>query len=466
MSIRSSLVALAFAATSLTAGVVRLSAITPNQIDDFQAGTALLWGNGGAAPQPVNIASGGPTGGSDRFLQITSDGNGAGGKLTIFNRDQWVGNYGTAGVTKIELDAKVIGGGALVVRLSFRTSTQQGSSGYVTTNGLSLPNDGAWHHVVFDLTAMTPFGNPPALTTVLAAPAEMRIFHAAQPNTVLGDNVVGQLGIDNIKALPNATATGRLVNVATRARIETGDAIMIAGFVITGSAPKRVIVRGIGPSLASAGVANVLADPQMTLISNGATVGSNDNWQSAANAADVTATGLAPSDPRESAILATLTPGVYTALVSGVNSTSGVALVEVYDLDALTAAPRVINLSTRARVQTGDNVEIVGFAIRGGSRKVLVRAIGPSFAGAVPGPLANPTLTLISAATGQAIATNDDWQNQAPADVTSIQTSGFAPSNPLESAILLTLPEGNYTGIMSGVGGTSGIGSVEVYEVN
>ncbi len=274
-----------------------------------------------------------------------------------------------------------------------------------------------------------------------------------------------------IKLTVTSAVTPRLVNVSTRARVETGDNIMIAGLVISGSAPKRVIIRAIGPSLSAQGVANVLADPQLTLIGNGAVVASNDDWMTpvsvqngstGATAAAIAATGLPPSDPRESVILVSLQPGVYTALVTGAGGSSGVALVEAYDLDDLAAGPKLINLSTRAKIQTGDNVEIVGFAVRGGSKNVLIRALGPSLGG-VAGTLANPMLTLISAATGQPIATNDNWQDAANAG--AISASGFAPTNANESAILMTLAEGNYTAIVSGVGNSIGVGSVEVYEV-
>ncbi len=260
---------------------------------------------------------------------------------------------------------------------------------------------------------------------------------------------------------------GRLTNVSARARVETGAGTMIGGFVIEGAAAKRVLIRAIGPTLAAAGVANVLVDPQLALVSNGATIASSDNWQTAANAADIVATGLAPTDARESAILATLNPGAYTAVVSGAAGASGIALVEVYDLDNAGALPRVVNLSARSRIQTADNVEILGFAIRDGSHKVLVRGLGPSFAAAgVSGALANPTLNVISAGTGRSVGSNDGWQTQAGADVAAIQSSGYAPTNPLEAAVILNLPEGNYTAILTGAGGGVGIGSIELYEVN
>lgn len=254
---------------------------------------------------------------------------------------------------------------------------------------------------------------------------------------------------------------GRLVNVSTRASVETADGILIAGLVIQGVQPKRIVLRAIGPSLAAFGVNNVLTNPTVRVIRDGVEIAANDDWAAAANAAEVTAAGLAPTDPRECALALTLTPGAYTALVSGVGGATGVALVEVYDLDANSDGARVSNLSTRATVRTGETVEIAGFAVRGGPRKVLVRGMGPSLTG-VPGILANPTLTLFDGA-GTMLATNNDWT--AAANAGAIQTSGFAPGSPNEAALLLELPPANYTAILSGVAGGSGIGSVEIYEV-
>ena len=254
-----------------------------------------------------------------------------------------------------------------------------------------------------------------------------------------------------------------VVNLSTRGDVGTGDNVLIAGFIIGGSTPKTVVVNAAGPSLAGAGIANPLANPQITLVrsSDGAVIATNDDWQAAANAAQVQASGFAPADPREPAILMTLPPGAYTAIVSGVGGTTGVAVVGVFEVDH----PEVplINISTRGEVLTGDNVMIGGFVIQGSTpQTVVVAGLGPALTQAgVPNALANPTLTLVRSSDQSIVAGNDDW-GSAP-NAADIQASGFAPSDPRESAIMVTLPPGAYTAILSGVGGTTGVGIVAVY---
>lgn len=264
----------------------------------------------------------------------------------------------------------------------------------------------------------------------------------------------------------NLVTDARLINVSTRGRVETGANIMIGGFVVGGTVPKKVLLRALGPSLSQAGVSNVLANPILYLFSGGNLRLSNAGWQtvSAANTLAIQQTGFPPSDPRESAILTTLQPGAYTAQILGANGSSGAALVEVYDVDSSSAAD-LINISTRAKVQLGSDVTIAGFVVRGGSKTVLIRGIGPSLTAlGVPGALQDPNLQLFGTATAP-IATNDNWQDGGIANTTNIRATGFAPSDPLESAILITLPEGNYTCILTGVGATIGVGLIEIYEI-
>ncbi len=255
----------------------------------------------------------------------------------------------------------------------------------------------------------------------------------------------------------------RLGAISTRMDVLTGDDVMIGGFVIQGSTPKTVVIRGRGPSLAGAGVSGVLADPMLQLVrsSDHAIVATNDDWQGAPNAADVSASGFAPSDPKESAILVTLAPGAYTAIVSGVGNTSGVGLVEVFEVDH--PENPLAGISTRGRVQTGDNVLIGGIIVQGsGPQTVVVRARGPSLAGSgVAGVLANPMLQIVRSSDHAVIATNDDWQSGP--DAAQIQADGFAPGDSAESAIRITLDPGAYTAIVTGVGGTSGVAIVEVF---
>jgi C1A family cysteine protease len=252
----------------------------------------------------------------------------------------------------------------------------------------------------------------------------------------------------------------RLMNIATRAQVQTGDNVMIGGFIIQGTAPKTLLIRARGPDLANYGVPGSLADPAITLYSGQTVVASNDNWQSDPTAAAaISATGWAPANPLESAVIKTFAPGAYTAIVSGVGGATGIAIVEVFEVDR----PEVplVNIATRGLVQTGDNVMIGGFIISGTApQTVLIRARGPDLTNyGVPGALANPTLSLYSGQT--VIASNDDWGTSSNA--AAIQSSGLAPANALESAILTTLQPGAYTVIVSGVGGGTGVGIVEVF---
>jgi hypothetical protein len=266
--------------------------------------------------------------------------------------------------------------------------------------------------------------------------------------------------------MPNASRAvkrSQPINVSTRLRVETGENIGIGGFIITGNQSKQILLRGIGPSLSQHGVANVLADPIIELHdSTGAIAATNDNWKDTQQSA-IQASGLAPQNDLESAILTTLSPGSYTVFVQGTNQSSGVALVEVWDLSP-TDGSKLANISTRGRVQLGDNVMIGGFILGGdggGSLTVLVRAIGPSLAQYGLQALADPTLELHNG-NGTLIGQNDDWRSDQEQ---AIINSGFPPSDNHESAILATLAPGNYTAIVRGKNSTSGVALVEVYNL-
>lgn len=251
----------------------------------------------------------------------------------------------------------------------------------------------------------------------------------------------------------------RLVNISTRMKVLTGDDVMIAGFVIGGSESKTVVIRARGPSMTAAGVPNVLADPFLQLFSGATQIAANNNWQEAANQATLQASGFAPPVASESAIYVTLSPGPYTGIVTGVGGTTGVGLVEVFEV----TPPHIplINIATRGKVLTGDDVMIAGFIIQGsGPQTVVVRARGPSLTAAgVPGVLANPKLQLFSGQTE--IGNNDDWQ--AASNASTLQASGYAPADAAEAAIYVTLNPGAYTAIVSGVGNTTGVAIVEVF---
>ena len=261
--------------------------------------------------------------------------------------------------------------------------------------------------------------------------------------------------------------------------MQTGDNVGIGGFIIAGNVPKQVIVRAIGPSLTQFDIPNVLADPVLELHGpSGFTTMTNNNWRDTQEQ-EIQDTGIPPTNDLESAIVAALDPGAYTAIVRGNGNTSGVALVEVYDLDQAADA-KLANLSTRALVSTGDNIVIAGFLLSGdpangindvnglggpNDDRVIVRGIGPSLAPAIfpaSAVLANPTLELRDA-NGTLILSNNDWQDNA-AQAAEIIAAGLAPANDLESAIAATLPPGLYTALLAGLNDGTGIGVVEIYD--
>ena len=247
-------------------------------------------------------------------------------------------------------------------------------------------------------------------------------------------------------------------------RVQTGDNVGIGGFIITGTASKQVLLRAIGPSLTGSGVPDALADPVMELHgSAGFLTITNDDWRDSQEA-EIQATGIAPTNNLESAILAMLAPGNYTAIVRGKDDTSGVALVEAYDLDRAVPS-KLANISTRAFVSTGANIVIAGFILGNnpGDGNVILRGIGPSLAGAaVPTVLANPTLELRNS-NGALLMENNDWQDD-PAQAAIISATGLAPANNLESGIAATLSPGQYTVLLSGQNNGTGIGLVEIYD--
>ena len=292
--------------------------------------------------------------------------------------------------------------------------------------------------------------------------------------------VVSLVGDTSTRAV-TATTASQLGNISTRGFVQTGDNVMIGGFIVQGTEPKRVIIRAIGPELTQYGVPNALANPTLEVHdSTGALIASNNNWRSTIiggiitsdQVRDIRNSGHAPGDGRESAIIADLPAGNYTAIVRGVNNMTGVALAEVYDLSTETNSI-LANVSTRSFVQTGDNVMIGGFIVQGTQpKRVILRAIGPSLTQyGVPNVLANPTLELHDG-TGALIASNNNWATTIIGgiitgnQVRDIQASGYAPSDGRESAIIADLPPGNYTAIVHGVNNTAGVGLVEVYDLN
>lgn len=258
-------------------------------------------------------------------------------------------------------------------------------------------------------------------------------------------------------------ATPQLLNISTRLVVGTGNAVGIGGFIITGDAPKKVILRAIGPSLAASGLTNVLSNPFLELHGGAedALIATNDNWQdNAESAAQLAAAELMPGNPNEAAMVVTLPPGQYTAVIGGKDGSSGTALVEIYDGD-LTAFSQLANISTLGFVGTADDVLIGGFVIGNGAAKTVVRALGPTLTEfGVENPIDDPTLELHDANGG--VTTNDDWQTGANYD--SIPIS-LQPRNERESVIYATLSPGLYTAIVRGKAGATGVAVVEAYNL-
>jgi hypothetical protein len=256
---------------------------------------------------------------------------------------------------------------------------------------------------------------------------------------------------------------GKLLNISTREQVETGDNVLIGGFIITGSAPKKVIMRGIGPSLQKDGgpFAGRMEDPTLELHDATGVLATNNDWKE--NQAEVEATGIPPTHDKESAIVRTLAPGAYTVILRGFQNTTGIALVEAYDLEAV-GASEMANISTRGLVGTGDNILIGGFFTgpnTAAHTKVVVRAIGPSIQNQLPNALNDPTLELRDQF-GALIGANDNWKDGQQAE---IQAAGLAPTADAESALIKTLVPGPYTALVRGANNTTGVGLVEVYHI-
>lgn len=244
-----------------------------------------------------------------------------------------------------------------------------------------------------------------------------------------------------------------------RSNVQNGDNVLIGGFIITGDAPKPIVLRAMGPSLTSAGVNGALADPMLELYdSSGAVIASNDNWISAT---EPLVPSLVPSDARESVISATLPPGAYSTVLQSTDGASGVALFELYDLDPTSS--HVANISSRGNVAAGDDVMIGGFMIGGDElTRVLVRALGPSLStSGISNALPDPILQLYDA-NGSLIFANDNWRNDQEQQILD---STIPPSDDHESAIIATLQPGSYTAIVRGANDSSGIALVEVYNL-
>lgn len=289
-------------------------------------------------------------------------------------------------------------------------------------------------------------------------PAHVKVFDGVNLDPVIDFSPYGT-ATNGIFVGADPIPPAQPLNIATRLNVRGGDDALFGGFILTGTEPKRVLIRGIG---SSSGLPGALADPTLELNQGDTLLASNDDWRST-QPREITATGVPPANDHESAIVRTLQPGSYTAILRGAKGGTGTGLVEVYDLDQETDA-RLANISTRGFVQSGDDVMIGGLILGDGpsAAGVLVRAIGPSLTEAgIRNALPDPTLALYDGNGGLLLA-NDDWKE---AQATEIAATGIAPSNDLESAILAQLPPGNYTVVISGKQGKAGTALVEVYNI-
>ena len=332
-------------------------------------------------------------------------------------------------------------------------STYLGGSG--GDDGLGLAVDAAGDTYVTGRTNLLPQAGPPR-----CFPITTGAFDTTFNGSLNTDGFVTKISETGPPAAL-VPCLSKLLNIGTRMRVLTGDSAVISGFIITGNDPKRVIIRGIGPSLT--GIPGTLANPVLELFdSNHVLLGSNDDWK--ANQAEVEATTIPPSHDLESAIVVTLAPGAYTTVLRGKNNGTGIGVVEVYDLNSA-ADSELANISSRGFVDLGDKVMIGGFIVGGSGTadaRVVVRGLGPSLSAfGVSGPLPDPIIDLKNA-NGTTLMSNDDWQQGQPTEINSL---GLTPSDSRESALVAALPHGNYTAILRGKGNTTGIGVVEIYNV-
>jgi lysyl oxidase len=269
---------------------------------------------------------------------------------------------------------------------------------------------------------------------------------------------------------PNSVVrTGKQVNISTRLNVLTGDNVGIGGFIITGPDSKTVLLRALGPSLSAFGISGLLPDPTLELHDHtGAVIGFNNNWKdSPSQQTLIQNAGLAPSNDLEAAMVQTLSPGAYTAIVQGNGGATGIGLIEVYDIDP-NSRSTLSNISTRGFANTGDSVliggEIIGRGLGAngsGSAKVLLRAIGPTLPASIANRLQDPILELHDG-NGALITSNDDWKSSQQSEIAA---TGLAPTDDRESAILWVLNKGNYTAILLGKNGTTGVALIEAYRI-
>ena len=353
-----------------------------------------------------------------------------------------------AGVVSTTVILSRIGDPNVAYSVSYATSDVTAKAGidYIAASGTLTFGPGVISKVVNVTLINEPVGSPTRQFMISLSNPTNGAFLGTTSSTLV--------------SITNPDLSTKPVNISTRGLVQSGDGVMIAGFIIQGNTPKKVIIRGLGPSLTQLGVVNALQDPSLDLHDgSGAQLVYNDDYREVQEA-EIIATNLAPTDDRESAIVITLAPGAYTAILRG--TTNGVGLVEVYDLDT-TSATLLVNISTRTSVGADDNTALIGGFIISGQvgHQMIIRARGPSLTAAgVDGALQDPTLDFYRGS--QLILSNDNWKTENKA---AIEATGLAPTNDKESAILVTLDPGSYSAVIRGKNETTGVGLVEVYQM-
>jgi hypothetical protein len=400
------------------------------------------------APFPSNPSPGNPTQHTWTLTLAFPNNNFTTGKVLRFNngRSQWQdatvpqGMTTTALVRRGDYSADILGDGVLIPEDPLGNDVRPGMtfSGVVVDNGKTYPFSGRLaNRIGRGYSSLDGFGHI---------------------------NVEAASTAPTPTATPSASPPGeQLVNIAGRLLVGTGNNVGIGGFIVKSTgASKKVLIRAIGPSLSAAGIANPLQDPVLELHDSNGLVSVNDNWRSSQEA-EIQQSGLAPTDNRESVLIATLPPGNHTAIIKGAGNTTGVGIVEVYDLQ--TTVGQLGNLSVRANVQTGDNALIAGVIIGAGdARRVVFRAIGPELKSfGVPTALDDTTIE-VRDTNGVLVSANDNWKDAS--NSAELTATGLAPTIDAESAVLTTLGPGKYTSIVRGANNTTGVGLAEAYKLD
>jgi T5SS/PEP-CTERM-associated repeat protein len=429
---------------------------------------------GGASPGPggydqLAVSGTATLGGTLNLTLVNGFRPSVGDTFNIITSSSEMGSFSNVNGSGFTVSSSSSGSG---IKLTV-TSVQQGAPIISSPASANGSQDQPFSYQITATDSPTSFGAsglPPGLSVnnitgvISGAPSEAGSFNATISATNAKGTGLAQLALTISVAAPSPSPLG---NISTRGFVQTGDNVLIGGFTIAGTGNKTVLLRAIGPTLSNPpfNLSNTLQDPMLRVFnSSGTVIATNDNWADAPNAQSIDPT-LRPGSSAESAILISLAPGAYTAIVNGANGGTGIGLVEVFDLDTV-ATSKLTNISTRGLVETGDSVMIGGFNIKGAANEtVVIRAIGPSLANApfnIANPLQNPTLSLFNDQ-GTRIQFNDDWQSDQRDDIIA---TGLQPSNDAESVIVTTLPPGNYTAIVNGANGTTGVALVEAYAAN